>query len=217
MWSDVMCPFCYLGDELFAQAVAQFPHKQGVEVRYHSFLLMPELASDVPTDLTELLTTKRGIPRDQAVSMNEQIAERGREVGLDYHFDRAITVNSRSAHELSHFAASQGKQHEMIRRLFEAYFTDGLNIADHQVLAGIASEIGLDREAALAALASGEFADAVVADTQQARELGITGVPFFVFAGKYAVSGAQPVEAFLQALETSWNETVGTPSVTTAG
>lgn len=212
VWSDVMCPFCYMGDALLAQALERFPRKADVEVRYHSFLLMPELSSDSPIDLEELLATKRGFPRDQAAAMNEQVAERGRQIGLDYRLDRALAVNTRTAHQLSHFAAAHGKQHEMIQRLFKAYFTDGLNVADHQVLGDLAAELGLDRDAALAALATGEFADAVEADLQQARQIGISGVPFFVFAGKYAISGAQPVEAFLQALETSWNETAGAPA-----
>lgn len=208
VWSDVMCPFCYMGDTLLARALEQFPHKSGVEVRYHSFLLMPELSSDVPIDLDEMLATKRGVSREQAAQMNAQVAARGQQLGLEYRFDRAQAVNTRTAHQLSHFAAAHGKQHEMIQRLFKAYFTDGLNVADRQNLGDMAAEVGLDRAAALAALETEEFANAVEEDLKQAREIGISGVPFFVFANRYAVSGAQPVEAFLQALETSWNETV---------
>ena len=210
VWSDVMCPFCYMGDTLLAQAVEQFPHASDVEVRYHSFLLMPELSEDeAPVNAADLLSAKHGLSHAQAVAMNEQVSGRAREIGLDYHLDRAQAVGTRTAHQLSHFAATAGKQHEMVQRLFRAYFTEGLNVADHQVLGDLAAEVGLDREAALTALADGEFADDVEADLRQAREYGITGVPFFVFAGKYAVSGAQPVEAFLQALDTSWTETVG--------
>ncbi|MFD2027915.1 DsbA family oxidoreductase [Promicromonospora aerolata] len=210
VWSDVMCPFCYMGDTLLDQALQKFPHATGVEVRYHSFLLMPDLADDAaPVSPSELLSAKHGVPLEQAQAMNDQVTERARQVGLDYHLDRAQAVGTRTAHQLSHFAATQGKQHEMVRRLFEAYFTEGLNIADHQVLAGLAADVGLDRDAAGAALTSGEFADAVEADIQQARQYGIQGVPFFVFGGKYAVSGAQPVEAFLQALDTSWAEAAG--------
>lgn len=212
VWSDMMCPFCYLGDALFAQALEKFPHRDHVELRYHSFLLMPELTDEKPINLNETLAAKRGITVDQASAMNEQFAARGREVGLEYHFDRALTVDTRTSHQLSHFAATQGKQHEMIQRLFKAYFSEGLNIADHATLGDLAAEVGLDRDAALAALASGEFADAVEADLKQARDFGINGVPFFVFAGKYAVSGAQSPEAFLQALEQSWDETVGVPA-----
>ncbi|MFD2793455.1 DsbA family oxidoreductase [Promicromonospora vindobonensis] len=216
VWSDVMCPFCYMGDTLLAQALEKFPHASGVDVRYHSFLLMPELSDDdTPVSPTELLSAKHGLPRDQAQAMNDQVAERARQIGLDYHLDDAQAVGTRTAHQLSHFAATQGKQHEMVQRLFQAYFTEGLNVADRQVLGDLAADVGLDRDAAGAALTSGEFADAVEADIQQARQYGIQGVPFFVFAGKYAVSGAQPVEAFLQALDTSWAETVGSPAVGT--
>jgi predicted DsbA family dithiol-disulfide isomerase len=220
VWSDVMCPFCYMGDTLLDQALEKFPHSSGVEVRYHSFLLMPQLSeSDAPVDTAEMLAAKYGIPLKQAQEMNQQVTERARQIGLDYHFERAQTVGTRTAHQLSHFAATQGKQHEMMRRLFKAYFTDGLNVADHQVLADLAAEVGLDRDAALAALTSGDFADEVAEDLEQARQYGISGVPFFVFAGKYAISGAQPVEAFVQALDTSWNETVGsaTAGATSAG
>ena len=217
VWSDVMCPFCYMGDTLLEQALEKFPHASGVDVRYHSFLLMPELTEDdAPVNPAELLSAKHGLPRGQAQAMNDQVTERARQIGLDYRFDRAQAVGTRTAHQLSHFAATQGKQHEMVQRLFKAYFTDGLNVADHQVLGDLAGDVGLDRDAALAALASEEFADAVEADLQQARQYGITGVPFFVFAGKYAVSGAQPVEAFVQALETSWNETVSSPATAVA-
>jgi predicted DsbA family dithiol-disulfide isomerase len=217
VWSDVMCPFCYMGDTLLAQALEKFPHASGVDVRYHSFLLMPQLSDDdAPVSPTELLSAKHGLPREQAQAMNDQVTERARQIGLDYRLDQAQAVGTRTAHQLSHFAAAQGKQHEMVQQLFRAYFTDGRNVADHQVLADLAAEIGLDRDAALAALASGEFADAVEEDIQQAREYGIQGVPFFVFAGRYAISGAQPVEAFLQALDTSWNETVGAPTTDTA-
>jgi predicted DsbA family dithiol-disulfide isomerase len=217
VWSDVMCPFCYMGDTLLDQALEKFPHASGVEVRYHSFLLMPQLADgDAPVSPTELLSAKHGLPRAQAQAMNDQVTERARQIGLDYRLDQAQAVSTRTAHQLSHFAATHGKQHEMIQSLFKAYFTDGLNVADHQVLADLAAEIGLDRDAALAALASGDYADAVEADIQRARQYGIQGVPFFVFAGKYAVSGAQPVEAFLQALTKSWNETVGSPATADA-
>ncbi len=217
VWSDVMCPFCYMGDALLEQALEQFPHSDRVEVRYHSFLLMPQLTEDAPVDLMDLLVAEKGFPREQAAAMHEQISERGRQLGLDYRFEQAKAVGTRTAHQLSHFAAGHGKQHEMVQRLFKAYFTDGLNVADHQVLGDLAAEVGLDRDAALAALASQEFADAVEADIRQARQYGIQGVPFFVFAGKYAVSGAQPVESFLRTLETSWNETVGAPAVAGAG
>lgn len=212
VWSDVMCPFCYLGDTHLAKALERFPHRDKVEVRYHSFLLMPDLPVDTKISLNELLVSQRGFPREQAEAANAQFAERGTAVGLDYRMDDAIATNTRAAHRLSHFAATQGSQHEMVIRLFKAYFTDGLYLGDYQVLAGLAEEIGLNRADALAALESGAFEEELNADLQQAQQLGITGVPFFVFGGKYAVSGAQPVEGLLQALETTWGELAGQPA-----
>jgi len=211
VWSDVMCPFCYLGDTLLEQALERFEHADAVDIRYHSFLLMPDLPVDTAINLDDLLVTQRGFSRAQAEAMNAQVAERGRQAGLDYRFDRAIATNMRRAHELSHFAKQSGRQHDMIRRLFKAYFTDGLNMGDRETLADLAAEIGLDRDAAAASLEAGEFADAVEADLQDARRLGISGVPFFVFNGTYAVSGAQPVEAFGQVLDKTWSETVDVP------
>ncbi|MFC6509366.1 DsbA family oxidoreductase [Promicromonospora citrea] len=214
VWSDVVCPFCYMGDTLLDQALEQFPHAADVDVRYHSFLLMPDVAEGAaPVNPADYLAARYRIPREQAVAMNDQVTERARQVGLEYHLDRAQSVSTRTAHQLSHFAATHGAQHEMVRRLFRAYFTEGLDLSDHAVLGDLAAEVGLDRDAALAALASQEYAAAVEADLEQARRYGINGVPFFVFAGRYAVSGAQPVEAFLQALTTSWDETVaGAPA-----
>ncbi len=206
VWSDVMCPFCYLGDAFLQQALQQFPHRDSVTVRYRNFLLMPELATDTAMNLNELLATKRGFPRDQAAAMNAQFAERGKPAGLDYQMDKAIATNTRSAHRLSHLAASQGRQHDMIQRLFKAYFTDGLNIGDFHVLADLAAEIGLDHAEALAVLESPAFETEVDSDLNQARGLGISGVPFFVFQGKYAVSGAQPVGSYLEVLDRTWAE-----------
>lgn len=204
VWSDVMCPFCYMGDTALTQAIEQSPHKENVVVRYHSYQLMPELPHDHPVDLAEILASKRGFSRAQAVAMNNGVAERGRALGLEYRFDRAQTINTRTAHRLIHFADTAGGQHQMVDRLFRAYFTDGLNIADHHVLTGLAAEIGLDPVAAAAALDSADLDLAIDDDIQQARALGITGVPFFVLDGAFAVSGAQPVDAFVRAIDHAW-------------
>lgn len=204
VWSDVMCPFCYMGDALLGQALERFPHE--TVTRYHAFQLMPELPSDKPQNVLDILEREKGFPRAQAEAMNAQVAERGKSLGLDYRFDTALAVNTRDAHRLSHFAAAHGSQTALVHRLFKAFFTDGLNVADHDVLADLAAESGLDRAAALSALKNGDYDDAVDADIRQARELRVTGVPFFVIDGKYGVSGAQPVEAFLQALDTAWSD-----------
>lgn len=204
VWSDIMCPFCYMGDALLAQALERFPHAASVDVRYHSCQLMPHLPADHAVNVNELLVREKGFPRAQAEAMNAQIASRGKELGLDYQFDRALAVNTRAAHRLSHFAKREGKQHALMLRLFRAFFTEGLHLGRHEVLADLAADVGLDRTAAEGALANGAFEEEVKVDEQQARELAISGVPFFVLDGTYAISGAQPVDALRKALETAW-------------
>lgn len=205
VWSDVMCPFCYMGDALLAQAMAPFAHKEQVEVRYRSYQLMPGLPTDGEMNATEILVKAKGIPRAQAVAMNQQVEARAAEVGLEYHLDRALVVNTRSAQRLSQFARTEGKQHAFMQRLFRAYFTEGRNVGKYDVLADLAAEVGIDRARALEVLETGGFDAEVAADQDQAKALGIRSVPFFVLDGKYAVSGAQPVEAFRKALDTAWS------------
>jgi predicted DsbA family dithiol-disulfide isomerase len=202
VWSDVICPFCYLGETLLSQAVERFGH--AVEVRYHSFQLMPELPAGPGRDVVDVLTELRGISREQAEAMNAQVAARGAELGVDLRFDLALAANTRDAHRLLHLARAHDLQHALARRLFRAYFTEGLDLGDHAVLTDLAAEVGLDREETSTVLASGAHADDVDADIAWARRLGINGVPFFVLDGKYAVSGAQPPELFDQALATAW-------------
>ncbi|WP_028661308.1 DsbA family oxidoreductase [Nocardioides insulae] len=201
VWSDIVCPFCFMGDTLLAQAVEA--SGLDVELRYHSYQLMPELPEGATLDLADHLAEKFGTSRDKAVEMNEQVSARAAEIGLDYHLDRALPTNTLPAHRLAHWAAGEGRQHALILALFRAYFTDGRNVGDHEVLADLAAEAGLPREEPLAVLGTESFAEEVQQDIALAQRLGISGVPFFVFDGKYAVSGAQPVEVFRQALDTA--------------
>lgn len=203
IWSDIVCPFCYLGDTLLEQALEDFEHRDQVEIRYHSYELMPELG-DEPVNLSELLASRYS--PEQMKMQNEHLAARGAELGLEYNFDQAITVNTRTAHRLLKFAEEKGKGHEMVRILFKAYFTDGKHTGDIDALVALAEEAGLDPGQAREVLESQRYADAVTEDIQQARKLGIQGVPFFVLNNKYGVSGAQPREAFAKALETAWSD-----------
>ncbi|MFO0554357.1 MAG: DsbA family oxidoreductase [Polyangiaceae bacterium] len=204
VWSDVMCPFCYMGDALLAKALDTFPHREQVAIRYRSYELMPELPTDSDMNATDILVKAKGIPRAQAIAMNKHVEARAAEVGLEYHLDRALVVNTRSAQRLSQFAQAEGKQHALMQRLFRAYFTEAKNVGKYDVLAELAAEVGLDRARALDVLESGTFDSDVTADQSQAKAIGIQGVPFFVLEGKYAVSGAQPVEVFRKALDMAW-------------
>jgi predicted DsbA family dithiol-disulfide isomerase len=206
IWSDVMCSFCYMGSAALDLALEQFPHRDRVQVRHHSFMLMPELAADAQLSFDDLLVTRHGLPRSRAHSINAQVAARAELVGLDYRMDAAIVTNTRTAHRLTHHAATRGVEREMLRRLFKAYFTDGLDVGDHHVLADLAQEVGLDRDEVLKVLGGNSFQASVDADLRHAAALGITGVPFLVFDGKYAVSGAQPVEYLSRVLDTTWDE-----------
>lgn len=200
IWSDVMCPFCYIGKRKFEHALEQFPGKQNVDVEWKSFQLNPDMITDPSKNINQFLSEHKGISVAQAKQMNDRVAEMAREVGLQYDFDKAIAANSFDAHRLSHFAKKHGRQDAMEERLFKAYFIDGKNTADHKTLIQLAADIGLVIEQTRAMLASDEFSDAVNNDIYEAHQVGARGVPFFVFDDKYAVSGAQPSELFLQVL-----------------
>jgi predicted DsbA family dithiol-disulfide isomerase len=204
VWSDIFCPFCYIGKRKFEQALEQFPQRDEVEVVWHSFQLNPEAPLEFEGDVNEMLANKYGMTRQRAQEMNDRVTHQAAEVGLVYKLDQAQLTNSFDAHRLSHLAAAHGKQDEAEEALFTAYFTEGRHLGRHETLAEIGSEIGLDAEDVAATLASDAYAREVNADIAQARSFGINGVPFFIFDRTYAVSGAQPSEVFLTALQRTW-------------
>jgi predicted DsbA family dithiol-disulfide isomerase len=212
VWSDVVCPFCYLGDSMLDQAIKEFPHASSVEVRYHSFQLNPAMPTGEAIPADEYLARHHGMPAGQVAASHASLAARGAEAGLDYRFEQSLLVNTKDAHRLIHFAKAAGREHDMVMRLFKAEFTDGLNLADHEVLADLAAELGLSRDGAAEALATGAFERDIQDDLAQARAYGISGVPFFVFDEKRAVSGAQPVEMFRRALDLSWQDRAAQPA-----
>lgn len=206
IWSDIGCPFCYLGSTQLNQALATFAHKDSVHVIHHSFQLDPNAPHETDLTLNEMLANKKGFSVEQAHSMNARVAGMFETVGLTMNYQQAVPVNTLNAHRLAHFAAHQGKQEQMLTRLFKAYFTDGKNTADIDTLVELASEIGLETGATRAMLESDQYTAEVQADIRQAAEFGIQGVPFFIFEDKYAVSGAQGAEAFSQALDQIWHK-----------
>lgn len=206
IWSDVMCPFCYIGKRRFEQALEQFPGKDMVVIEWKSFQLDPDIKTIPGKSVNEYLAERKGWTIDYARKVNDRVTGMAREVGLLYDFDKAIVANSFDAHRLSHFAKKHGKQDAMEEHLFKAYFTEGKNTADHETLIQLASEIGLNADEVRTMLAGNDFSDDVNNDIYEAQQVGAQGVPFFVFDNKYAVSGAQPSELFSDVLQKVWEE-----------
>ncbi len=200
IWSDVMCPFCYIGKRKFEQALEQFPGKASVNVEWKSFQLNPDMKTDPSMNINDYLAEHKGIPVARAKEMNEHVTAMAAEVGLTYDLGKAVVANSFDAHRLSHFAKKHGRQDAMEERLFKAYFTEGKNTADHGTLISLAVEAGLNAEEVRTMLAGTKFSDDVNRDIYEASQVGARGVPFFIFDNKFAVSGAQPTELFLQVL-----------------
>ncbi|MET1042693.1 MAG: DsbA family oxidoreductase [Microbacteriaceae bacterium] len=199
IWSDIACPWCYIGKRKFETGAASFDGE--VEIEYHSFELAPDTPVDFDGSETDFLSQHKGLPVPQVQEMLERVTGIASTVGLNYDYDILQHTNTIKAHQLLHFAKSQGRQIEMKERLLKAYFEEGKHVGRDEDLADLAAEIGLDREAALTALRDETFLPGVRADIAQAREYGINGVPFFVFDGKYGVSGAQDAATFAQVLE----------------
>lgn len=206
IWSDVMCPFCYLGKHKFENALAQFAKKEHIEVEWKSFQLNPELVTDPTISIHQYLSEIKGFPIEQARQMNHRLVQAGKPLGLEYNFDNIIVANSYRAHNLIHFAKVQGKQNEIEERLFEAYFAEGENIDDNVTLIQLAKDIGLKTEGLNDILETKSNAEQVENDIAEARRLGIRGVPYFVFNSKYGVSGAQESTLFLETLKKSFAE-----------
>ncbi|MVT08960.1 DsbA family oxidoreductase [Chitinophaga sp. ysch24] len=209
IWSDIMCPFCYIGKRRFEAAIEQFPGAENVEVEWHSFQLDPTIQSGHGDNLYSYLSKRKGIPYQQAEEMNRQVSASAAQLGLTYNLDKAVVANSFDAHRLIQYAKQHQLGDEAEERLFRAYFTEGKDMSDHATLAELAKEIGLEEEPVRQMLAGNQFATEVRKDINEAEALGIRGVPFFVFDRKYGVSGAQPSEAFLQALTKSVEEWQG--------
>jgi predicted DsbA family dithiol-disulfide isomerase len=200
IWSDVICPWCYIGKRHFEQALERFEHRDEVEVTWRSFELDPGHPRSYDGDLSQALADKYGTSREQARAMIDGMAERATSVGLRYDLHRAIPTNTFDAHRLIHLAAARGLQDAAEERLFTAYMTEGADVGDHATLVRLAGEIGLEAAEAEGVLAGGDYGDAVRDDERRAGQIGVTGVPFFVIDGAFGISGAQPPELILSGL-----------------
>jgi predicted DsbA family dithiol-disulfide isomerase len=208
VWSDIMCPFCYIGKRNYESAISSFEGKNNIEIEWRSFQLDATIPKNsvVKENVYQYLADKKHIPYEQSVKLHEQVINMAKNAGLDYRFDKAIVANSFDAHRMIQLAKTRGLGDSAEEKLFHAYFTEGRDFGDHETLISIGKEIGLPEEEIKSALVSDEYAEKVEQDIQEASEIGVQGVPFFVFDRKYAVSGAQPPENFLQALNQSFGE-----------
>jgi len=204
IWSDIVCPWCYIGKRRFEAALARFAHRDAVTVVWRSFELDPHAPRRHPGTLDDLLARKIGATRAQAVALNAQVTTLAAAEGLAYRLDRAQPGNTFDAHRLLHLAAERGLQEAVKERLLQAYFTEGLPIGEADSLVQVVAEAGVDATEARAVLAGEAYAAAVRADEQRAVALVISGVPFVVVDERYGVSGAQSPDMFLDVLEQAW-------------
>ncbi|MFM9986191.1 MAG: DsbA family oxidoreductase [Flavobacteriales bacterium] len=206
IWSDVVCPFCYIGKRHFENALQSFEGKEDVEIIWKSFQLNPDQVTDTSITIFESLARSKGWSAEQTKNTTSHVTEMAANAGLKYDFDKIVVANTFNAHRLIQFAKTKNKGDEMEERLFKAYFMEGKNIDDMDTLALLGQECGLEPAEIATMLESEQFKTEVTNDILEASQIGVRGVPFFVFDRKYAVSGAQPEAAFLQTLQTIQKE-----------
>lgn len=200
IWSDIMCPFCYIGKRQLEKALDEFPNDE-FEIEWKSFQLDPSITPQWGKDVYTFLAERKGISIEQSVEMHKGVVERAKSVGLDYHFDKVIISNSLKAHRIIQLAKTKKAGDEMEEIFFKAYFTEGRDLNNDSTLIELASQAGLN-SADVQKIVQNEdlYLIEVKADIDEAREIGVQGVPFFVFDRKYAISGAQPLETFVQTI-----------------
>jgi predicted DsbA family dithiol-disulfide isomerase len=206
IWSDVVCPWCYVGKRRLEAALQLLPDRDDVEVRWRSFELDPEAPAVREVRSDEHLAAKYGMSVEDARALNAQMTELAAGEGLEYHLDRTRGGNTFDAHRLIQLGAARGVQDAVKERLMRGYFTEGAAVGDHETLVRLGAEAGLDRDEARATLESDAYAEDVRADEDLARRMGIQGVPYFVLNRRFGVSGAQPAEVLVQAFERARQE-----------
>lgn len=200
IWSDIMCPFCYIGKRQLESALKQFPNEK-IEIEWKSFQLDPSITPQPGKDVYNYLAERKGMSVEQSIEMHKNVTERAKSVGLDYHFEKAVISNSLEAHRIIHLAKTKNLGDEMEEIFFRAYFTEGRDLNDGPTLLELGEKAGLKKEEVLEVLQNEHlYLKDVEHDIKEAQEIGVQGVPFFVFDRKYAISGAQPVEAFVNTI-----------------
>jgi predicted DsbA family dithiol-disulfide isomerase len=213
IWSDIMCPFCYIGKRRLESALADFEFAEHVQIEWKSFLLNPDMVTDPSKSTFEYLSETKGWSMAQTKQVSQQVVEMAAGEGLVYHMDKTVVANAKNAHRLLQLAKTLEKGGEMKERLLKAYFTEGENIDDQETLIRLAKEVGLAESRVTECLNSDEFGDKVEQDIYESRQIGVRGVPFFVVDRKYGISGAQPKEAFEQTIHKAWEDYVKTHPV----
>ncbi len=206
IWSDIGCPFCYIGKRNFEAGVEEFAGKDDLEVVYRSFQLDPTAEKEPDETMAELLAKKYNKSVKEAEIMNSQVADTAKAAGLEFNMEKVVPSNSRDAHRLVKFAREEGLDAEAMDRLYKAYFTDGVNVADTEELVEIGTGLGLEEEKIREMLDSDLYKEQVIEDQNVANKLGAQGVPLFVINRKYGISGAQPPQAFKEALTKAYEE-----------
>jgi predicted DsbA family dithiol-disulfide isomerase len=200
IWSDIMCPFCYIGKRQLEKALAEFPNDE-FEIEWKSFQLDPSIIPQHGKDVYTFLAERKGISLEQSKEMHKGVVERAKSVGLDYHFEKAIVSNSLTAHRIIHLAKTKKLGDEMEEIFFKAYFTEGKDLNDASTLIELGSQAGLNENEVREVVENEKmYLNDVKKDIAEAQEIGVLGVPFFVFDRKYAISGAQPHETFVQTI-----------------
>jgi predicted DsbA family dithiol-disulfide isomerase len=209
IWSDIMCPFCYIGKKRFEDALQQFEHGKKVEIEWRSFQLDPHMQYIPGHDTYDMLSLSKGMSREQAKQLTGNVVRMAEASGLTINFDTSIPANTLDAHRLTHLASKYGLQNAAEEALFKAHFEEGKNISDHEVLAQIGESIGLEAAEVTQMLKTDDYKDNVRQDIYDAQAIGVRGVPYFVIDRRYAISGAQESSIFLSALQQSWDEHSG--------
>ena len=209
VWSDFVCPFCYIGKRRLDKALENFKHKDEVEVIYHSFQLDPYAEKGTGESMYQSLANKYNVSYEEAVEMTSNVVEQAKLTGLEYNLDTAIQTNTYEALMLTYFAREKGKEKEYIERVMKAYFTDSLDIGSNEVLAALCEEVGLNRDEVIETLKRDTYRSSFTEDIMLASSYQISAVPFFIINEKYAISGAQPMNSILKVLEQVYNEENG--------
>lgn len=208
IWSDVVCPFCYIGKRKLEKALDRFPYKDKVEIEWKSFQLNPDQVTDTSISTVEHLAQSKGWSLEQTREITSNVVNMAAAQGLNFDFDKAVVANTKNAHRLIHLAKTIGKGSEMKELLLESYFSNGKNVDDAATLISLGERVGLEASAIQAMLNSDAYAQDVEQDIYESRQLGVRGVPFFVLDRKFGISGAQADEVFDQTLEKAWTEYV---------